>query len=409
MTDDEVVTLRMSGYEPSGQRAAWRQVTLPVDNGGSLTRHVRSRGETLVVEDFRNLPRDLYDPDLAKEGVASALVVPLKRSSIDYGTLGIYDNWPRKFSAEEIQFMETARNLLMIAVERSSLEHNLCIADRFRESILQSMQTFYVLVRADGQIVDMNRAMQDACGFRLDEIQGRSFVGLFALDREAECIAAVLKTIAADPVHLICRLPTKHGEIRRVAWMFAMASAPKEHRQYIATGTDITEQAVALERAEHAQCEVQKLRESLMALRSAIDAGDIVQVRRVVVDMEERSKDDRGAGQPGNSKTNVARRSHVRRPAGQLISVAPALDGKIPAPDEFVGATCLDLSVAGISFLLPTAPLAREYFVVLGSGKNVLQLRTEVRNSQYIRHDGEFVYRVGCRFTERLRQVPNRC
>jgi PAS domain S-box-containing protein len=212
--------------------------------------------------------------------------------------------------------METARNLLMLAVERSRLEHNLRIADRLRESMLQSMQTFYVLMRADGQIVDMNRAMQDVCGFRLDEIQGRSFVGLFALDREAESIAAVLKTIAADPVHLICRMPTKHGEVRRVAWMFAMANAPEKHRQYIATGTDITEQAVALERAEHAQCEVQKLRESLMVLRSAIDAGDIVQVRRVVVDMEERSKDDLGAVSWSRGCSQPVRRRRERAETG---------------------------------------------------------------------------------------------
>jgi len=406
-TKEESVVLNMSRREAKGQRGPWRQVSTPNENGGPVTIHVRSRGTTLVIEDFAKLSPDLFDPILAKEQIASAIVVPLKQSKIDYGSVGLYHDVPRKFSAEEVRFIENACNLLMIAVERSWLDHNLRTANRLQETVLQSMQTVYAVMRTDGQLVDINRAMEVLSGFAREEIIGRYFANLFAIASEVDNIAAVINRVDADAVMLESRMPTKHGEIRQVAWTFAPMTLPNGQRRCLATGVDITTQIAAVERAEVAQREIDKNRDVMLALRAAIDGGDIAQIRREMTEIDKRSKVDHSRSPSADGNIDRKRRSNARLEFSTTKLVAPIIDGKMPSPGDFVSVQCIDLSVGGISFLLPAAPTAPVYLVALGAGADALQLRAEVRNTRRIMHDDQFVFRVGCQFKDRVRHIPS--
>ena len=97
----------------------------PVLIGGSGIDQGALNGKTIWVKDAQT-DKDFQYGDMAKkEGIKSVLVVPLLLESRIIGVLRVYAAKVRKFSDQEIRFLEAVANLSAIALDNARLHKKL--------------------------------------------------------------------------------------------------------------------------------------------------------------------------------------------------------------------------------------------------------------------------------------------
>ena len=96
------------------------------------------------------------------------------------------------------------------------------------------------------------------------------------------------------------------------------------------------------------------------------------------------------------------RRAHARSRFNHTQSIAPCVNGQIPAPDAFHDVLCRDLACSGFSFWLPAPPDYSSLVVAFRSDGAVKHVLAEVVHSTPVQHNGQTAYLVGCRFTSRV-------
>jgi hypothetical protein len=99
------------------------------------------------------------------------------------------------------------------------------------------------------------------------------------------------------------------------------------------------------------------------------------------------------------------RRSYPRYTCTGVQKIARLVDGHIPARDAFESVQCADISRSGFSFLRPAPPQWDALVVALGDAPHRVFLIAKVVNTEKVIQGGQEVYRVGCRFTGRVK--PN--
>jgi signal transduction protein with GAF and PtsI domain len=83
------------------------------------------KGRSVWIEDARS-DRDFQYGSMAKtEGIRSLLVVPLMHEGKALGVLRVYTDKIRKFTSQEIQFLEASANLSAIAIDNARLHKSL--------------------------------------------------------------------------------------------------------------------------------------------------------------------------------------------------------------------------------------------------------------------------------------------
>jgi len=103
--------------------------TVPV-RPGSRVELVLSRREPLVIEDLGADPRFLDSP-LLKVGVRSGIQVPILGSAGPFGILSAHAREARRFTSEDVSFLQSVANILAVAIERKSAEERLAYLARF--------------------------------------------------------------------------------------------------------------------------------------------------------------------------------------------------------------------------------------------------------------------------------------
>ncbi len=103
--------------------------TVPV-RPGSRVELVLSRREPLVIEDLGADPRFLDSP-LLKVGVRSGIQVPILGSAGPFGILSAHAREARRFTSEDVSFLQSVANTLAVAIERKSAEERLAYLARF--------------------------------------------------------------------------------------------------------------------------------------------------------------------------------------------------------------------------------------------------------------------------------------
>jgi PAS domain-containing protein len=336
-------------------------------------------------------------------GVVSAVVVPLRSSQSDYGTLGIYHDFPRPFAKADVQFVESAGKMLTLAIERSCLEFNLRATTQLQTTLLQSPCLLYVLMRPDGTILNANRGLLDLLGRPADQVHGHSLGDWIEVSQEFVTLATIINQTRSGPVQIEATLRTQ-GDPRRVNWTFRKSEMPDGQWQCLVTGFDITAQNAAVERALSAERDLAHLREALIVIQRAADAGDLAEVSRTLRKMGLAACLETPPATPTSGSADT--RAHERHSFHSAQQIAPIVDDATPSMEDFFTVTCLDLSVGGISFLLTAPPVTREYVVLLGTKPNYLHIRAEVRNCRPYQLGDQEYFRIGCRFTDRVRQLP---
>ncbi len=146
--------------EPDGKRLVFRAAAgWPAEWIGERTVSVRpgsrpdfilSRREPLVIEDYQAETR--FGPSaLVQFGVRSGIEVPMFGTAGTYGLLSAHALQPRRFSQEDVSFLQSVANILAVANERKNAEDRLAYLAQFdtltglpnrhlfRDRLLQSM------------------------------------------------------------------------------------------------------------------------------------------------------------------------------------------------------------------------------------------------------------------------------
>lgn len=82
--------------------------------------------------------------------------------------------------------------------------------------------------------------------------------------------------------------------------------------------------------------------------------------------------------------------------------IAPMFGGRLPSNEEFFEVECSNISTGGMAFFADSPPDFEVLVARLGRPPSVRQLRARVVNVIPVERDGTPVYRVGCRFIDRI-------
>lgn len=99
-------------------------------------------GETIWLENAQTDDSFQYKEMARTEGIKSVLVVPLRVGKKTIGVLRVYSEEVRKFTAEEVRFLEAVANLSAIALDNARL--------------YQALKTNYDLLAASKYRIDDN-------------------------------------------------------------------------------------------------------------------------------------------------------------------------------------------------------------------------------------------------------------
>ena len=111
LTPDKNALMRIAAFGLS----SWFVRMGPVVIDRSMTESLK--GKTVMILNAATDPRVEYQKQVAEEGIASILSVPVKLREEVVGVMRVYSSHPRQFTDDEIAFAEAAANFGAIALE----------------------------------------------------------------------------------------------------------------------------------------------------------------------------------------------------------------------------------------------------------------------------------------------------
>lgn len=326
----------------------------------SLAGYVLQVAHPVMVTDLAGEKR-FVDHWLRKHGIQSAVAAPLTLPDCSFGSLAAYSQQTGYFDEDDLPFVETIAHLVATAVGRSHAEKSLAEERRLFSGLLETVDALVLMLDSQWQIVHMNSACERITGFSLAEIQRRSMWSVFGVGAEAQTFGRILADLQANaaPVDYESDLITKHSNRRRIAWSFgAILDNDDAVERILATGIDITAQHEAK----------QKLRPL----------------------------------EPMPVPPSGERRRRPRRSYPYMQMIAPIIDGKLPARDQFFEIKCNDVAAGGFSFVSPQPPSFESVVVALGIPPKITCLIAQVAHVTRIKHDGQRMFLIGCSYTGRM-------
>lgn len=91
--------------------------TLPA-GGGSRYARTLATGEPVVVEDERTQTRFPAAPLVLEQGIVSGVSVPIRGAGRPFGVLGLHTKTLRRFSQDDLHFLQSVANVIASAIER---------------------------------------------------------------------------------------------------------------------------------------------------------------------------------------------------------------------------------------------------------------------------------------------------
>ena len=282
------------------------------------------RKERVIVSDIASDPLWLDNRDLAlSHGLRAAWSQPLlSKNQQVLGTFGMYYAEPRIPGETDLQLIESAGHVAVIAIEGERSQAALTKAfDEIAKSeaelrtIIDAIPQLITVFRPDGAFLYSNKAVMDYTGLRKEELNSKTFAAIFHredADRtRAERIASLARGL---PFESESRARRRDGQYR---WMLIQCNPLRDDAgnviRWYATATDIEERKQAEERT----------RQENFALREEIDhssmfeeiVGSSPALSAVLAQVAKVATTDSTvliSGETGTGKELIARAIHKR-------------------------------------------------------------------------------------------------
>lgn len=184
----------------------------------------------VVTEDLMVETRFSPSPILHNTGIVSAVAVSIGGKQDCFGIMGIYSKTPRKFTPEEINFLQTVANVLATAIDRTRSQRQL---DYFFNLSLD----MFCIAGVDGSFKRVNSSFLTTLGYNSEEMIHQNMLSFVHPD-DVEITKQELEKLSNGfpSVNFENRWLTNDGQYRWLAWK----SLPYEEGIIYATARDIT-------------------------------------------------------------------------------------------------------------------------------------------------------------------------
>ncbi|HET8799116.1 MAG TPA: PAS domain S-box protein [Thermoanaerobaculia bacterium] len=190
------------------------------------------------------------DPDLARLGQRSAIVVPIA-GTLPFGAIAAFSPAPRAFVAADVQFVEALANILAEAMERDNGRRELAASEERYRAVVEGASEIILSLSPEGRLTTLNAAFDAVTGLRAEEWLGRSWLDLVRSDGRAAAAAAFEAAIASSEG--VTTEITFEGPGGPVILEMSMIASEKNGRTVVyGFGRDITERLLLEARLEQA-------------------------------------------------------------------------------------------------------------------------------------------------------------
>ncbi len=200
----------------------------------------------VVTEDLFIETRFSPPPFLHNTGIVSGAMVNIGGKDNCFGVMGIYSKTPRKFTSEEINFLQTVANVLATAIDRTNSQRQL---DYFFNLSLD----MFCIAGVDGSFKRVNSSFLSTLGYTSEEMVNQNMLSFVHPD-DVEITKDELQKLSNGFFSLSFenRWLTNDGQYRWLAWK----SLPYEEGIIYAVARDIT-------LAKQAESQLRSLNEEL--------------------------------------------------------------------------------------------------------------------------------------------------
>ncbi|MFW5693152.1 MAG: PAS domain S-box protein [Thermoguttaceae bacterium] len=389
----------------------------------TLGAHALRMGQVVTVERFGSkdpMPELL----LRREKVMSGVTVPFHVNGKPAGLIGVYSDHPRKWSHDEVVFVETAAHLLVAYSARLLAEEQLEAERRARTDFMSSVNAIVVTLDPQGRIVELNEPGQRLTGYTLEEVRGAPFCSKLVPPGEVELVEGILRGCQDDSFtnEYAGWMMRKDGSQLRVAWTLKVLHNG-QIQSMVLVGIDRTDQFLATAKLRRmttvarnalgALCTSQQRQVEPLAAGGgngpdpAFNTDPIAKPDGLLAPLTNRPVGEKRPGLPGEIRAGNLnlpfpdRRASPRHPYPYRQSIAPVVDGRMPAANEFVPVECRDISSIGVAFYFDRVPEFKELVLALGYAPRVTKVVCRVVRVARMEHNGQIRYLVGCRFIGR--------
>ncbi len=343
----------------------WAEWTLSARSGGELARAIRQAKKPGPLE-FQELAGQ-RPKELTECAASWCFVWPLANSTGPLGRVVLFFTGEVRDLRADLDTWNVLEHLLLLTLERNSLQADLFQSEQFAETLLESSQCVFLELLYDGRIQWCNTLCRDATGFSLEEVQGRPLWSAFLIAEEVTAVQDALRKVqqTGEPISFESFILTKQGDRRRISWLFrpSMRGSAAEPR-LLGSGIDLTATAGAAEPGAESE-----------------------------LDTAEKAM--------GERRTGRERRRFPRREFPFVQTIAPMLEGETPTLGDFRSVQCRDISPEGFSFMLAHPPSFKELVVALGAQPKQIRVVAEIVHFNRMQYQGREVWIIGCRYVRR--------
>jgi PAS domain S-box-containing protein len=245
--------------------------------GGSLPGFAAEQGLPIVSEDVVEDSRFVAvaaDFDLP---VRAAVASPIGWGSGVWGVLGVWDRAPRRWTDEEVQFVQAVANTMGLAVQRAGVEQELRDSSLRLDLSLSAGGLGTWSWNLDRDTVTLSPSAMRMHGLGTGGFGGTAdeFLALVHPDDRASLRGAVFEAAqtAAEQHHLFRIVRRDNGELRWIESWGRMLSEDDQTRNVVGVSSDVTERRrsesqkeLMLSREHAARVEAESARERLAFL-----------------------------------------------------------------------------------------------------------------------------------------------
>jgi PAS domain S-box-containing protein len=155
------------------------QAGFTLQTSPTTTRDGFATYEPIVFEDIRNDTR-FKNTRLLEQGVVGAVTVMIHGEHNPFGMLGVYTAKTRKFSSDQIEFVQAVANLIAAVVVRQAGHDALCRSEAQNRMLVEQVKDYAIfMIDPDGRAASWNEGVKRVLGYDEEDFLGTPASDLF--------------------------------------------------------------------------------------------------------------------------------------------------------------------------------------------------------------------------------------